>query len=140
MYKPTLLIVFLCGMSIIEGAPIQESSDVRKSMHDAFQNSLEVFGGKVDKNANIVVPDAPNPSKPKVFSAYTQGLSALGGGKPNLTSQYMFHKYTPLAPVVNPPERKPQVSDKMSPSEAADRYRPQAPHQYTTDRLFHWAE
>lgn len=94
------------------------------------------FGGQVEKNVASVVHDESKPGKPKVFSMYTKGLNALGGGKPHLASQYVQHKYVPLAPVVVPEEKKPQVSDKLSAEEAADRFKPQAPFQYTTDRLF----
>lgn len=135
MYKSAIILTLIFGLSLIEAAPVNESSEVRRSMHDAFQNSLGVFGGRVEKNV-ASVRDEPNPSKPKVFSLYTKGLNALGGGKPHLTSQYIQHKYVPLAPVVVPEEKKPQVSDKLSAEEAAERFKPQAPYQYTTDRLF----
>lgn len=131
-----MILAVFGGLGVILAAPVQETGEVRKSMHDTFENSRRLFAGAVEKNADIVNTVEPNPNKPKVFSLYTKGLTAVGGGKPHLASQYLKHNYTPLAPVVVPVEKKPQVSDKMSPSEAAERFKPEAPFQYTTDRMF----
>lgn len=133
MYKPTIvaLVVACCLALIVSGAPIREGDDVQEGMKSAFQRGLERFGNGVE--ANEVSHPVRNENRPRVFSQYTQGLTALGGGKPLIREQYRLHNYTPLAPSVLP--RSFVVSNRMTPQEAANIYRPSPPLQFTTDIL-----
>lgn len=101
-------------------------------MKTAYQRGLNVFGGAAQP-VNSAAEEPPKPKAHRPFSLYTKDLSALGGGKPSLTEQYRKHNYVPLAPTVIPKEH--ELSQKITPKEAAQLYVPHRPLQFTTDRL-----
>lgn len=116
--------------------PISEEAGVRESMRNAFKQGLAKFEGVSSKVEEVekVLPEV-NKLKPHVYSQYTKGITAIGGGKPALTEQYRKNTFSPLVPSVVPPEHK-VVSEKPTPEESARMYVPQPPFQYTTDRLY----
>lgn len=99
-------------------------------MRRAFELGKSEFG-KSNKQAEVAPVNQPRPKKQ--FSLYTEGLVAPGGGKPAIVERYNKHQYTPLTPVVNPKQH--QISNPITPEQAAKLYVPHAPLQYTSDRL-----
>ena len=133
MHKPSIITLFVaCTIAIAVASPLPEDPDVRGGMRDALKRGLERFGGAADKNDRVVpLPDAKSS---KVYSLYTRNMDALGGGKPLLREQYREHNFVPLAPTVVPEEHK-SLSGKLTPEEAAARYVPKPPFQFSTDNL-----
>lgn len=132
MYKSiAVTVALMCALTIVS-AIVTEDAQVRTGMTDAFQRGLEKFGGGAAK-ADKAVP-APSVQESKVFSLYSKGIKAPGGGKPSVLDQYRAHHYVPDAPVVVPEEHS-AIHGKMTPEQAAERYRPHPEFQYTTDRF-----
>lgn len=125
MFKLIVLISLLVFIGLAHSAPLEEAEEVKEGMESALSRGLKTFGGGAGEEE-----EKP---KQKVFSHYTKGIKALGGGKPSLFEQYRKHHYAPIAPSVLP--REFEVSEKMTPSEAAKIYVPSAPLQYTSDRM-----
>lgn len=129
MYKCIVVIYLFVVLGLVQSAPLNESDDVKSGMESALSRGLKAFGSAAQDEPRNKGPGTKVP----VHSHYTKGIKALGGGKPALFEQYRLHNYTPLAPSIIP--REFEVSEKMTPEEAAKIYVPSPPLQHTTDRL-----
>lgn len=134
MYKSILFVAFISLIAVmVAGHENHENAEVVTGMRRAFNEGMERFGGAVKNKFDTTVP-MPSAQSSKVFSLYTKGLKAPGGGKPSILDQYRQHNYVPPAPVVVPKELPP-VTGKMTAADAAIRHIPGAPLQYTTDHF-----
>lgn len=138
MFKSLIfLAVALVFVSMVaaDSGKSSETSEVKEAMKNAFKNGIERFGGVVsNKHQENQEPKHSTGLGSKILSAYTKGLTALGGGKAALTEQYRKHHFTPLAPSVVPRDFGAD-SGKLNADKASRLFVPQRPLQYTTDRL-----
>lgn len=130
-----LFVLVVCGLFAAQAAPINEASEVKTGMSDAFRRGMNRFGTDSEEINEPVVPSQAA-GKPRIFSHYTAKLSALGGGKPRINDQYRKHGYLPLAPSVLPNEHPVLPNGKLTPEAAAKIYVPKRPFQFSTDKLW----
>lgn len=103
-------------------------------MTSAFEAGSSKFGGRIGRRTYVTPENKPEEQKQHIYSLYTKDIVSPSGGKPALAEQYITNNYTPLAPVVVPKELPPSTGRETA-AEAALRYVPKPPLQYTEDRL-----
>lgn len=131
----TVTITMMLCINLAIAAPFRtEDSELRRGMENALNAGLETFGGRIKKPAPPPTPVEQPKDKPIVYSLYTKDIESPSGGKPALAEQYIHNHYTPLAPSVLPVELPPSTGRETA-AEAAQRYVPRPPLQYTEDRL-----
>lgn len=135
MYKSIIIVGLVCAFALVCAAKVDESPEVKEGMKSTFQNAMNFWGNGAKKAVNAVKQVAqPGKLKDIIYSSYTQGLRAVGGGKPATNEQYRQHNYVPAAPVKNRPEIR-VTSNTLTAEEAKKRFVPQPDLQYSTERM-----
>lgn len=126
------MVIFALGaVGCIALAKSNDSEEVKQGAASAFSAGLAKFSNAVAKGDSAV--PQPGPSKSHVYSLYTKGLTALGGGMPHLVEQYRKHSYTGLETTRTPVDHH-IISDNLTPQQTAELTRPRPVYQYVQDR------
>lgn len=125
-----VLSVFACVALAIKN---DEPEEVKRGASNAFAAGLARFSGAIANGDNEV--PVPGPSKSRVYSLYSKGLTPLGGGKPHLVEQYRKHLFVgPTTTLV--PEDHHIISDTLTPEQTAELTKPRPIYQHSTDQLY----
>lgn len=132
MYKSIIIVAAVCLFCLASGAPTKETAEVRQGMKTAFEAGLSRFGDGIVKETPKFPEFGPQ-NKERIFSLYTRGIKAPGGGKPRTNDQYINHHFLPLAPTVIPEEVGP-INGKITADQAAKMFKPRRTYQFTSER------
>lgn len=131
MFK-SVIIFAICGAVCVAAADFKESEEVKQGAANSFSAALSKFSNAVGSGDNVV----PSPSyRPKVFSIYTKGLTALGGGKPRIGEDNRKHSFEGYHTTVDPVDHK-IISDQLTPEQTAEMTKPRPTYQYTEDAIY----
>lgn len=141
LYVSVAVVLAICIVETI-AAPVEV--EFKENMSSAVKRGQTQFGGAISrepKHTSVVDPAVEStveekdlPVEKHIYSIDSAPYTSLGGGKPNRNDKYREHNYTPLAPKVLPWTSGQRYNPKfISPEEAAERYVPHHPYQFTTD-------